>query len=164
MHSYYKQINWPLSSYMCVDFSLSAISPHSQCSHSLASLFTHHSSLSLLPCNFIPTPYHSPLTLHPSPSSLTLTPHFHLHSSLSSHTLTSTPHSHPTLSPSLLTLSCASSPRDMAMSNRDRAPAHFSNASALDITYGDHSKLRAMHAHSLAHNTCFLVHVCNVHY
>ena len=117
MHSYYKQINWPLSSYMCVDFSLSAIPPHSQCSHSLASLFTHHSSLSLLPCTLILTPYHSPLTLHPS--LLTLIPHSH--PSLSPHSspplltltftplLTSTPHPHfhPTphlhSSPSLLT-------------------------------------------------------------
>ena len=100
MHSYYKQLNWPLSSYMCVDFSLSAIPPHSQCSHSLASLFTHHSSLSLLPCTLIPTPYHSPLTLHPS--LLTLIPHSH--PSLSSPLLALIPHSHLHSSPSLLTL------------------------------------------------------------
>lgn len=89
MHSYYKQINWPLSSYMCVDFSLSAIPPHSQCSHSLASLFTHHSSPAIS----------SPLlTTHPS----LFTPH--PHPSLSHLTFTSTPRSHPTLSPPLLTL------------------------------------------------------------
>ena len=90
--------------------------------HSSFPLLTRHPSLS-------PLTIHtslSPLTPHPfsHSSPFTLTPHYS-HSSF-------TPHSSPLLP--LLTLSCASSPRDRATSSLDRAPAHFSSSSALDIT------------------------------